>query len=169
MTPPPQTASQSEPAEGAADPEPVSPSETSPLGESSAAAQQVVTPAVVQPSGPRDWKGFLRFVEERNGEAGVKVGMLHLTDGDHGRGELVVTCKSRTMCEKLTEKTTMSALDALAKEYFGPATEVRVEAGAVRVVKSDKQLMEEAEAHPGVNKVIEQFSAQMISVSARKQ
>lgn len=125
-------------------------------------------PPASVPQGPRNWDGFLKFVEERNGEAGVKVGMLHLTQGEHSGNELVVTCKSQMLCSQLTEKQTLANLDTLTKEFFGPAVEVRVETGDIPMPKTNKQLMEEAEQHPGVNKVMEAFSAQLISVSHRK-
>jgi DNA polymerase-3 subunit gamma/tau len=47
--------------------------------------------------------------------------------------------------------------------------EVRVETGDIAVHKTDRQLQDEAEKHPGVVKVMEAFSAQMLSVSHRKQ
>jgi DNA polymerase-3 subunit gamma/tau len=73
------------------------------------------------------------------------------------------------MCDQLKEKSTLTALDSLTKEYFGPAVEVRVETGDIAVPKTDKQLMEEAERHPGVIRIMEAFNAQMLSVSHRKQ
>jgi len=142
----------------APDPDPVVPSDAAPMAE----------PPASVPQGPRNWDGFLKFVEERNGEAGVKVGMLHLTQGEHSGNELVVTCKSQMLCSQLTEKQTLANLDTLTKEFFGPAVEVRVETGDIPMPKTNKQLMEEAEQHPGVNKVMEAFSAQLISVSHRK-
>ncbi|BDQ32789.1 DNA polymerase III subunit gamma/tau [Pseudodesulfovibrio portus] len=141
------------------DPDPVVPSEATPMTE----------PPVPAPAGPRDWDGFLKFVEQRNGAAGVQVGMLHLAKGDMSGNELVVTCRSRTHCVQLTDKQTMAALGSLTKEYFGQTVDVRVETGDIEVPKSNRQLMEEAEKHPGVNKVMETFSAQMVSVSHRKQ
>nr|WP_287410336.1 DNA polymerase III subunit gamma/tau [Pseudodesulfovibrio sp.] len=149
------------------EPEPaaVMPSDAAPMAET-------VTPSVsvsVTSSGPKSWKGFLSFVEERNGQAGVKVSMLHLTKGELANNELVVTCRSKTLCGQLTEKNTFNALESLTKEYFDPGVEVRVETGNIIVPKSDKQLMEDAENNPAVNKIIETFGAQIISVSARKQ
>ena len=126
-------------------------------------------PPVPAPAGPRDWNGFLKFVEMRNGEAGVQVGMLHLAKGERSGNDLVVTCRSETHCTQLKDKQTLIALDSLAKEYFGQTVDVRVETGDIEVPKSNRQLMEEAEKHPGVNKVMETFSAQMMSVSHRKQ
>ena len=125
--------------------------------------------SATSPSGPRTWDGFLAFVQERNGQAGVKVSMLHLTKGAIMDNELVVTCRSKTMCTQLLEKNTYNALESLAKEFFNPGVEVRVETGNIVVPKSDKQLMEEAENHPGVNRIIDSFGAQIISVSHRKQ
>jgi len=163
-------------------PEPVAPSEAPPSMEPPVQPQVESThapepveakPAVnpldsPRPSGPRDWDGFLRFVGDRNGQSGVKVGMLHLTEGEQQGNELVVTCKSKMLCSQLTEKQTLSALDNLTREYFGPMVEVRVETGDIAVPKTDRQLQEEAEKHPGVLKVMDSFSAQMVSVSPRK-
>ncbi|NDV20155.1 DNA polymerase III subunit gamma/tau [Pseudodesulfovibrio sp. JC047] len=145
------------------EPAPVVPSDATPLSET---ANPPVPP---HPAGNRNWTGFLAFVEERNGQAGVKVSMLHLTKGSLVKNELVVTCRSRTMCGNLTEKNTFKALEALAKEYFGSAIELRIETGKIAVQKSDKQLMEDAENNPAVNKIIETFGAQIVSVSPRKQ
>lgn len=130
---------------------------------------EVSTPPSVVPSGSRNWNGFLRFVEERNGQSGVKISMLHLTEGKPVGDELVITCKTRTLCSQLTEKQTLSALDGLTREYFGPMVEVRVETGDIAVPKTDRQLQQEAEQHPGVLKIMESFNAQMVSVSSRKQ
>lgn len=142
-----------------AESDPIVPSDATPMSE----------PPTPAPTRPRDWDGFLKFVDERNGKAGVKVGMLHLTNGELTGDELVVTCKSKTLCTQLTEKNSLTALDSLTKEFFGQKVEVRVETGDIEVPKTDRQLMEEAEQHPGVNKVMEAFSAQLISVSQRKQ
>ena len=94
---------------------------------------------------------------------------MHLTEGKQQGDELVVTCKSKVLCSQLTEKQTLSALDTLTREYFGPMVEVRVETGDIAIPKTDRQLQEEAERHPGVLKVMESFGAQMVSVSPRKQ
>ncbi|WP_285905946.1 DNA polymerase III subunit gamma/tau [Pseudodesulfovibrio pelocollis] len=120
-------------------------------------------------AGPRDWNGFLDFVAERNGQAGVRVAMLRLTEGLVGDAELVIRCKSRMHCSQLSDNTTFSSLAALAGEYFGSEVEVRVETGDIAVPKTDRQLQEEAENHPGVLKVMEAFSAQMLSVGHRRQ
>jgi DNA polymerase-3 subunit gamma/tau len=146
------------------EPEPVGPSDATPLSESGA---QPVSAASIP--GPRDWDGFLKFVEARNGEAGVKVSMLHLTKGEREKDALKIVCRTRTMCSQLKEKSTLDALDGLTREFFGPTVEVRVETGDIAEPKSDRQLMEEAENHPGVIKVMEAFNAQMLSVSHRKQ
>ncbi|MBI9078128.1 MAG: DNA polymerase III subunit gamma/tau [Pseudodesulfovibrio sp.] len=165
------------------EPEPVVASEIASSAQSLNRQQEVSTPSknsieekvVLNPldpspsSGPRDWNGFLRFVEERNGQSGVKVGMLHLTEGKQQGNELVVTCKSKMLCAQLTEKQTLSALDTLTRKYFGPMVEVRVETGDIAIPKTDKQLRDEAENHPGVIKIMDSFNAQMVSVSPRKQ
>ncbi|MUM78162.1 DNA polymerase III subunit gamma/tau [Pseudodesulfovibrio sp. F-1] len=126
-------------------------------------------PAPSRQAGRRDWSGFLDFVAERNGQAGVRVAMLRLTEGHLGKSELVIRCKSRMHCSQLTDNATFSSLAALAGEYFGPEVELRVETGDIAVPKTDRQLQEEAERHPGVLKVMEAFSAQMLSVSHRRQ
>ncbi|MGE4194983.1 MAG: DNA polymerase III subunit gamma/tau [Pseudodesulfovibrio sp.] len=151
------------------EPEPVGPSDATPLSERAAAASPAAAGAAMPGPGPRNWEGFLKFVEERNGQAGVRVSLLHLTEGKRDKDDLVIACKTRTMCDQLKEKSTLTALDSLTKEYFGPAVEVRVETGDIAVPKTDKQLMEEAERHPGVIRIMEAFNAQMLSVSHRKQ
>ena len=149
----------SAPARTESEPDPVVPSDAAPMSE----------PPVPAPTGPRDWAGFIKFVEQRNGEAGVQVGLLHLASGERSGNELVVTCRSQTQCGQLQDKQTLTALDSLTKEYFGQTVDVRVETGDIEIPKSNKQLREEAESHPGVTKVMEAFSAQMVSVDFRKQ
>lgn len=125
--------------------------------------------APVKDAGPRDWNGFLDFVAQRNGQAGVRVAMLRLAEGRVGESDLVIRCKSRTQCSQLSENATFSALCDLGREYFGPEVEVRVETGDIAVPKTDRQLQEEAERHPGVLKVMEAFGAQLLSVGHRRQ
>jgi DNA polymerase-3 subunit gamma/tau len=160
----PPRAQSAPPARPEPEPEPVGPSDATPLSEPE-------TPRVTAASipGPRDWDGFLKFVEARNGEAGVKVSMLHLTKGEREKDGLKIVCRTRTMCSQLKEKSTLAALDGLTREFFGPTVEVRVETGDIAEPKSDRQLMEEAENHPGVIRVMEAFNAQMLSVNHRKQ
>lgn len=154
--------------------ESVAPSEATPVSlapEPAPVAEpsRPVAPSAPASVGPRNWQGFLSFVEQRNGQSGVKVAQLRLNKGELKNDELVITCNSQMQCSQLTDKPVFKALDGLTREYFGPMVEVRVETGDIAVVKTDRQLHEEAEAHPGVNKIMESFSAQLVSVSARKQ
>lgn len=147
----------------------VTPSEATqvdPVQDAPTAPRTVSAPAH---HGPRNWQGFLSFVEERNGASGVKVAMLRLNQGELKDGELVVTCGSRMQCSQLSDPPVLKALDGLTREYFGPMVEVRVKTGHIAETKSDRQLQEEAEAHPGVMKIMDSFSAQLVSVSPRKQ
>ena len=137
---------------------PVEPSEATPLAA-----------APVAPSGPRDWSGFMDFVAARNGQSGVNSTRLRLNSGKFTGEELVITCSARIQCEYLTENSVRFALDGLAREYFGPTVEVTVKTGDIAVPKSGRQLQEEAEANQGVQKVMDTFSAQLTSVSPRKQ
>jgi DNA polymerase-3 subunit gamma/tau len=143
---------------------PVEPSEATPLA--AAPAPHRETPA---PSGPRDWGGFMDFVAARNGQSGVNSTRLRLNAGEFTGEELIITCSARIQCEYLTENSVRLALDGLAREYFGPTVEVTVKTGDIAVPKSGRQLQEEAEANPGVQKVMDAFSAQLTSVSPRKQ
>lgn len=120
-------------------------------------------------TGPKNWEGFLEFVNSKHGQTPVKESKLRLNKGELRGDELVITCGTQMQCAQLMEKQTFNALDSLTREYFGPLVELKVETGDIAVHKTDKQLREEAEAHPGVNKIMETFSAQLISVSPRKQ
>ncbi|QGY41101.1 DNA polymerase III subunit gamma/tau [Pseudodesulfovibrio cashew] len=131
-------------------------------------AESVGKSVASAPSGPRDWNGFLEFVAARNGHSGVNSTRLRLNEGKVEKDRLVITCSSRVQCEYLSESAVNSALDNLVREYFGPMVEVNVETGDIAVRKSDRQLWEEAEANPSVIKVMEAFSAQLISVGARE-
>lgn len=147
-------------------PEPAVSSAPSPPSENVAAS---TGHAPSRPMGPRTWDGFLDFVTERNGQSGVKIAMLRLNEGIVSDKELLIRCKSKMQCSQLSEKQTLAALDHLTREYFGPMVEVRVETGDIAVRKTEKQLHQEAENHPGVQLVMESFSAQLMSVSPRKQ
>jgi len=109
------------------------------------------------------------FVAARNGQSGVNSTRLRLNAGEFTGEELVITCSARIQCEYLTENSVRLSLDSLAREYFGPTVEVTVKTGDIAVPKSGRQLQEEAEANPGVQKVMDTFSAQLSSVSPRKQ
>lgn len=149
--------------ESGAEAAPIHPSETTPFAETAAAGLQA-SPS----SGSRDWDGFMDFVAERNGQSGVNSTRLRLNSGKYTGEELVITCNTRIQCEYLAENVVNSALDRLVREYFGPMVEVVVKTGDIAVPKTGRQLQEDAEANPGVQKVMETFSAQLTSVSPRK-
>ena len=143
---------------------PVEPSEATPL-----AAAPPPAGGAAAPTGPRDWDGFMGFVAARNGQSGVNSTRLRLNAGKFTGEELVITCSARIQCEYLAENSVRLALDGLVREYFGPTVEVTVKTGDIAVPKSGRQLQEEAEVNPGVQKVMDTFSAQLTSVSPRKQ
>lgn len=116
----------------------------------------------------RDWQGFLDLAEERNGSSPVRAHVLRLTSGELNGNDLVIRCKSRVQCDQLNENKTFHALDLMVREYFGPMVEVRVETGNIQVRKSDRQLMAEAEKHPGVQLIMESFDARIMAVDHRK-
>ncbi len=130
-------------------------------------ATRSATSAATTPGGRRDWDGFLHYVESKNGQSPVKAAQLRLNKGNLVNNELVIMCDSKLLCSQLSENKTLSALDQYTREYFGPLVEVRVETGDSAPRKSDKLLREEAQVHPGVNKIMETFHAQILSVSAR--
>ncbi|WP_419788005.1 DNA polymerase III subunit gamma/tau [Pseudodesulfovibrio sp.] len=124
-------------------------------------------PTSPRPMGPRDWDGFLDFVAERNGKSGVNSTRLRLNQGEFAENMLKITCSARMQCQYLMGDAVNAALKRLAKEYFGPAVDVVVETGDIAEPKSTRQLQEEAERHPGVQKVMEIFGAQLTSVNSR--
>jgi len=140
------------------------PSEATPQSESA----PVESASAFKPLGPRTWDGFLEYVSEKSDQSLVKAAQLRLNTGEFNGNELVITCGSKMQCAQLSVNKKLSALDILTREYFGPTVEVSVKTGDIAAHKSDKQLWEEAESHPGVNLIIESFSAQIASVSARK-
>ncbi|MDD3312861.1 DNA polymerase III subunit gamma/tau [Pseudodesulfovibrio sp.] len=141
-------------------PEPDAPETAGPAPEASA-------PAASVPVGPRDWPGFLDFVAERNGQSGVNSTRLRTNSGEFAENTLTITCAARVQCQYLTGDAVNSSLKRLAREYFGPTVDVAVETGDIAVLKSGRQLQAEAENHPGVQKVIEIFGAQLTSVNSR--
>ncbi|MEF2231948.1 MAG: DNA polymerase III subunit gamma/tau [Pseudodesulfovibrio sp.] len=140
----------------------VGPSEATPVAEA-------IQTKPFLPSGPQNWKGFLDFVAERNGQSGVNSTRLRLNAGKYDGEGLTITCATQVQCQYLTEDTVLSSLRRLVREYFGPTVEVAVETGDIAVPKSSRQLQEEAENHPGVQKIMATFGAQLTSVSPRNQ
>jgi len=140
----------------------VGPSEATPAAESA-------LPDPTLPPGSRDWKGFVEYVAERNGQSGVNSTRLRLNAGDYDGQRLAITCATQVQCQYLTEDTVNSSLRRLVREFFGPTVEVAVETGDIAVPKSGRQLQEEAESHPGVQKIMATFGAQLTSVSPRNQ
>jgi len=167
VPPEPEPAPASVPPQSTA--QPTAPSEATPAAETVMAEPTVAPQQNSVQGGAKDWTGFLQYVETKNGQSPVKAAQLRLNKGELKDGELVITCGSKMLCAQLSSKLVFTALDNFTREYFGPMVEVKVETGDIAVQKSDKQLREEAEAHPGVNKIMESFSAQLMSVSQRKQ
>ncbi|WP_432736842.1 DNA polymerase III subunit gamma/tau [Maridesulfovibrio sp. FT414] len=118
------------------------------------------------PSGPRSFNGFLGYVEESGANASVSG--LGKCKGEMVNDRLVLTCANPFHESQINDKEARVTLTRLAREYFGPQTEVEVTVSAKGKRKSRQQLRDEVESHPDVKRVIDSFSASIISVEPRK-
>ncbi len=117
-------------------------------------------------SGPRNFNGFLGYVEQ-SGANGAISG-LGKCKGEYVDGKLQLTCANPFHQSQINDKEARVTLSRLAGEFFGPQTEVEVKVSAKGKRKSRQQLRDEVEAHPDVKRVIDSFAASIISVEPRK-
>lgn len=141
-----------------------------------AAATPVAEPVPV-PQGPQDapqdgafpvaggtgtWDGFVQYCAERNGEGSNSLSMLRQTQGHCADGRLTVSTWSSTLYNHLSAPGNEALLVARARAYFG--TDVRVEVlPPTTRIKTPSELRAEAERHPAVGLLREQFGATMLS------
>lgn len=107
------------------------------------------------------WEDFVRYCAGRsNGHNGLSVlGQAH---GRMADGRLTVETRFRTQYEHLESVDNRNALADCANAYFGAGTTVSVLPPRHRV-KTPPELRAEAEQHPAVNLLREQFGATMLS------
>lgn len=122
-----------------------------------------------RPAGPRDGRGFLRFVKSMNGSGEKLYHPLSHADSVELLGDtLVITCGKKFLKERLEKTEPLQALTRFAGDYFGPATGIRLalsEAAANR--KTPDQLRAEVEATEAVRLVKEMFNAKLLDVEPR--
>lgn len=108
------------------------------------------------------WAGFVQYCAERNGEGGSSLSMLRQTQGHCADGTLTVSTRSSTLYNQLSAPGNEALLVARARAYFG--TDVRVEVlPPTTRIKTPSELRAEAERHPAVSLLREQFGATMLS------
>lgn len=123
-------------------------------------------PAVPVSGGPRNFHGFLQYVEDS--DANGSVSGLGKCKGELVDGNLILTCANSFHESQVCGKECRSLISRLAAEYFGPSTEVEVKVSTKGKRKSRQQLREEVESHPDVKRVVDAFGASIISVDPRK-
>lgn len=119
-------------------------------------------PVPQDPQGYGTWDGFVQYCAERNGEGGSSLSMLRQTQGHCADGTLTVSTRSSTLYNQLSAPGNEALLVARARAYFG--TDVRVEVlPPTTRIKTPSELRAEAERHPAVSLLREQFGATMLS------
>lgn len=117
--------------------------------------------SVPVPQGAGTWDGFVQYCAERsNGGNGLSV--LGQARGRMAEGRLTVETRYRTQYEHLCSANNHNALAEYARAYFGAGTTVEVLPPATRI-KTPSELRAEAERHPAVGLLREQFGATMLS------
>ncbi|WMW64590.1 DNA polymerase III subunit gamma/tau [Nitratidesulfovibrio liaohensis] len=113
------------------------------------------------PQGDATWDGFVRYCAERsNGGNGLSV--LGQARGRMDGARLIVETRFRTQYEHLCSTGNQAALAEYARAYFGAGTTVEVQPPTTRI-KTPSELRAEAERHPAVGLLREQFGATMLS------
>jgi len=112
--------------------------------------------------GTGTWDGFVQYCAERNGEGGSSLSMLRQTQGRFADGTLTVSTRSSTLYNQISVPGNEALLTARARAYFGTDVRVEVLAPTTRI-KTPSELRAEAERHPAVSLLREQFGATMLS------
>jgi len=121
------------------------------------------------PNGPKSWQGFVEYVQTCNGKSKTNPHHLRQASGELLGNTLVVTCSSAFLHKQLSAGQGEHDLEQLAGLYWGMDLSVRMETGQIKTIKSDKQIRQEAETNPSVEKVMDAFGALIVGVSPREQ
>jgi len=120
------------------------------------------SPAAAQPpAGPRNWPGFVSYCGKRP-DGSRPLPALDKAQGELRGSELVLTSAHSFMCDRL--KGSLPVLAELARAYFGPGVEVRVEMPVEVVRKSRAELKDMALADPVVRQAQDKFQARIVEV-----
>ncbi len=119
------------------------------------------------PNGLKSWEGLVEYAKDCNGKSEVNAHNLRHLKGELQGDELVVLCGNNFLYKQMSASGATNALERLAGLYWGRDITVRVELGNVPMRKSEKQLRKDAEEHESVVKVMEAFSALIMSVTPR--
>jgi DNA polymerase-3 subunit gamma/tau len=112
--------------------------------------------------GSATWDGFVQYCLERNGEGGNGLSVLQRVRGRCAGGRLAIETNFSTLYNQLCSPNNQNALAEHARAYFGDGTTVEVQPPATRI-KTPSELRVEAERHPAVGLLREQFGATMLS------
>ncbi|WP_319759310.1 DNA polymerase III subunit gamma/tau [Maridesulfovibrio sp.] len=133
--------------------------------------EHVPEPAPVKPSfpaavsGPRDFEGFLKYVED-SGNASISG--LNKCQGEFVDGKIILTCANSFHKGQVAGRETRGVIERLVSEYFGPDAELKIEVSKKGKRKSRQEIRDEVEAHPDVQRVMESFGASIIAIDPRK-
>ncbi|CCO24842.1 DNA polymerase III subunit gamma/tau [Maridesulfovibrio hydrothermalis] len=117
-------------------------------------------------SGPRNFEGFLQYMADSG--VGGSVSGLNKCAGELKDGNLVLICNNPFHESQVSGRECRGLIARKVVEYFGPGTGLEITVSSKGKRKSRQQLRDEVEAHPDVKRVIEAFSASIISVEPRK-
>jgi DNA polymerase-3 subunit gamma/tau len=113
------------------------------------------------PAGPRTWPGFVAFCARRP-EGGRPLPALDKAQGELRGADLVLSSPHAFLCDRL--KACLPVLTELARAYYGPGVNLRVEAPAAEVRKTRAELKEMALTDPVVRQAQEKFQARIVEV-----
>ncbi|WP_028577956.1 DNA polymerase III subunit gamma/tau [Desulfomicrobium escambiense] len=113
------------------------------------------------PAGPRTWPGFVAFCAARP-DGSRPLPALDKARGELNGANLVLTSPHAFLCDRL--RAGLPVLTDLARAYYGPGVNVRVETPVAEVRKTRAELKEMAQADPVVRQAQEKFQARIVEV-----
>lgn len=113
------------------------------------------------PAGPRTWPGFVAYCARRP-EGGRPMPALDKAQGELRGADLVLSSPHAFLCDRL--KACLPVLTELARAYYGPGVNLRVETPAAEVRKTRAELKEMALSDPAVRQAQEKFQARIVEV-----
>lgn len=119
-------------------------------------------PAQTTPPPPdeeRTFEGFLRFVDQKNGQSGTVIAGLKQAKGEIRGRELVLACQHAYQFDTLNDRRKLDALKRYVQEYFGQHFSVRPTLAA-EAQRPQAELKREAEESAGVRAVKSLFEVQ---------
>lgn len=113
------------------------------------------------PAGPRTWPGFVAFCSKRP-DGGRPLPGLDKAQGELRGADLVLSSPHAFLCDRL--RANLPVLTELARAYYGPGVNIRVETPVAEVRKTRAELKEMALADPVVRQAQDKFQARIVEV-----